>query len=83
MGEKLFLKSPLKWAGGKSKLMNKIEEVYNEDFILNSKKYTYIELFSGGGSSWLFVLQKYNPKQMIVNDINPNVINLWRCIQNS
>lgn len=83
MGEKLFLKSPLKWAGGKSKLMNKIEEVYNEDFIWNSKKYTYIELFSGGGSSWLFVLQKYNPERMIVNDINPNVINLWRCIQNS
>ena len=77
------LKSPLKWAGGKSKLMNEIEQVYNDDFCNNSKKYTYIELFSGGGSSWLFVLQKYHPKQVIVNDINPNVINLWRCIQKS
>lgn len=38
MVEKIFLKSPLKWAGGKSKLMSKIEEVYNEDFIWNSKK---------------------------------------------
>lgn len=79
---KLFLKSPLKWAGGKSKLMNKIEEVYNKDFFWNSEKYTYIELFGGGGSSWLFVLQHYSPKRVIVNDINPNVINLWRCIQN-
>jgi DNA adenine methylase len=79
---KLFLKSPLKWAGGKSKLMNKIEEVYNKDFFWNSEKYTYIELFGGGGSSWLFVLQNYRPKRVIVNDINPNVINLWRCIQN-
>lgn len=79
---KLFLKSPLKWAGGKSKLMNKIEEVYNNDFFWNSEKYTYIELFGGGGSSWLFVLQNYRPKRVIVNDINPNVINLWRCIQN-
>lgn len=79
---KLFLKSPLKWAGGKSKLMNKIQEVYNNDFFWNSKKYTYIELFGGGGSSWLFVLQNYRPKRVIVNDINPNVINLWRCIQN-
>ena len=79
---KLFLKSPIKWAGGKSKLMNKIEEVYNNDFFWNSEKYTYIELFGGGGSSWLFVLQNYRPKRVIVNDINPNVINLWRCIQN-
>jgi DNA adenine methylase len=78
---KLFLKSPIKWAGGKSKLMNKIQEVYNNDFFWNSEKYTYIELFGGGGSSWLFVLQNYNPKRVIVNDINPNVINLWRCIQ--
>ena len=79
---KLFLKSPIKWAGGKSKLMNKIHEVYNNDFFWNSEKYTYIELFGGGGSSWLFVLQNYRPKRVIVNDINPNVINLWRCIQN-
>jgi DNA adenine methylase len=79
---KLFLKSPIKWAGGKSKLMNKIQEVYNNDFFWNSEKYTYIELFGGGGSSWLFVLQNYCPKRVIVNDINPNVINLWRCIQN-
>lgn len=79
---KLFLKSPLKWAGGKSKLMNKIQKVYNNDFFWNSEKYTYIELFGGGGSSWLFVLQNYRPKRVIVNDINPNVINLWRCIQN-
>lgn len=78
---KLFLKSPIKWAGGKSKLMNKIQEVYNNDFFWNSEKYTYIELFGGGGSSWLFVLQNYRPKRVIVNDINPNVINLWRCIQ--
>lgn len=78
----LFLKSPIKWAGGKSKLMNKIQEVYNNDFFWNSEKYTYIELFGGGGSSWLFVLQNYRPKRVIVNDINPNVINLWRCIQN-
>ena len=77
------LKSPLKWAGGKSKLMDEIEKVYSEDFRFNSKKYTYVELFSGGGSSWLFVIQKYHPKQVIVNDINPNVINLWRCIQNN
>lgn len=78
-----FLKSPLKWAGGKSKLMPKIEQVYNKDFIWNSNRYIYIELFSGGGSSWLYVLQKYKPKRLIINDINPNVINLWRCIQSN
>ena len=79
--KKIFLKSPLKWAGGKSKLMKKIEEAYDINFRWNSENYTYIELFGGGGSSWLFVLQNYHPKRVIVNDINPNVINLWRCIQ--
>ena len=83
MKDNLFLKSPLKWAGGKSKLMDRIEEVYNEDFFWHAEKYTYIELFGGGGSSWLYVLQYYHPKQMIINDINPNVINLWKCIQNN
>ena len=78
-----FLKSPIKWAGGKSKLMPKIEQVYNKDFIWFPENYTYVELFGGGGGSWLFVLQKYKPKQMIINDINPNVINLWSCIQNN
>lgn len=78
-----FLKSPLKWAGGKSKLMPKIEQVYNKDFIWNSNRYIYIELFSGGGSSWMYVLQNYKPKRLIINDINPNVINLWRCIQSN
>jgi DNA adenine methylase len=78
-----FLKSPLKWAGGKSKLMPKIEKVYNKDFIWNSNRYIYIELFAGGGSSWLYVLQNYKPKRLIINDINPNVINLWRCIQSN
>ncbi len=80
--DELILKSPLKWAGGKSKLMEKIEKVYSEDFFWHGENYTYIELFGGGGSSWLYVLQYYHPKRMIINDINPNVINLWRCIQN-
>ena len=79
----ILLKAPIKWAGGKRKLMSKIEVVYNKDFFWNSEKYTYIELFCGGGSSWLFVLQNYHPKRMIINDINPNVINMWKCIQNN
>ena len=47
-GEFLFFF--FKWEGGKSKLMPKIEQVYNKDFIWNSNRYIYIELFSGGGS---------------------------------
>ena len=47
MKDNLFLKSPLKWAGGKSKLMDRIEEVYSEDFFWHAEKYTYIELFGG------------------------------------
>ena len=38
MEKDIFLKSPLKWAGGKAKLMDKIEEVYSKDFFLVWRK---------------------------------------------
>ena len=54
----LILKSPLKWAGGKSKLMEKIEKVYNEDFFWYGENYTYIELFGGGGNFSAAILER-------------------------
>lgn len=76
-----MIKSPIKWAGGKSRLMKEIEVVYPKNFIEHPETFTYIEPFAGGGSSWLYVLQTYNPKAIIANDINPMIINFWEVVK--
>ena len=76
-----MIKSPIKWAGGKSRLMKEIEVVYPKNFIEHPETFTYIEPFAGGGSCWLYVLQTYNPKAIIANDINPMIINFWEVVK--
>ena len=76
-----MLKSPIKWAGGKSRLMKEIEVVYPQNFVEHPETFTYIEPFAGGGSSWIYVLQTYNPKAIIVNDVNPMLINFWEVVK--
>jgi DNA adenine methylase len=62
----------LKWAGGKRQL---IKDIHSH---LPNKIENYCELFLGGGAV-LFSLQ---PKQAIVNDINEELINVYKIIQN-
>ena len=76
-----MIKSPIKWAGGKSRLMKEIEVVYPKNFVEHPETFTYIEPFAGGGSSWIYVLQTYNPKAIIVNDVNPMLINFWEVVK--
>lgn len=63
----------LKWVGGKRQLLPEIIE------LLPDKITTYYEPFLGGGAL-LFHLQ---PKKAFVNDINPELINLYTIIKES
>ncbi|MGB3191944.1 MAG: DNA adenine methylase [Limnoraphis sp.] len=64
----------LKWAGGKRQLLQVLKEH------LPPKKYkTYYEPFVGGGA-FLFNLQ---PKQVVINDSNRELINCYRVIRDS
>lgn len=58
----------LKWAGGKTQLLDpitaKMPTSYNK----------YYEPFIGGGAVWLAVM----PEQAVINDINEQLINLYR-----
>ena len=67
------LKPILKWAGGKTQLLN--------DLIPLIPKYTgkYIEPFVGGGALF-FALQ---PKNAIIADSNPELINTYKQIANN
>lgn len=61
----------LKWVGGKRQLLSAITPLLPEEFG------TYYEPFIGGGAL-LFHLQ---PKTAVINDINPELINLYQVIK--
>ncbi len=72
------LKNPLvrpflKWAGGKRQLLPILKEHLPKKYI------SYYEPFLGGGA-FLFDLQ---PKQAVINDSNPELINCYRIIRDS
>lgn len=65
------LKSPLAWLGGKSRLANQIIDRIPAHT-------TYIEVFAG--ASWVF-FKKSESRVEIINDINRDLINLYRCVK--
>jgi len=71
----------IKWAGGKSKIINDIKKSLPNDF--DGKKITYIEPFLGGGSVFFGLSQIYNFKRIILNDINDDLINTYLTVQNN
>ncbi|MHC5268420.1 DNA adenine methylase [Enterococcus sp. LJL98] len=70
----------VKWAGGKSKLAPVIEEQILKSIKIE-KMDTYIEPFLGGGSFFFYMIQKYDFKRVIISDINKELINLYKVIQ--
>lgn len=64
--------SPINWLGGKSLSAEKIVSLIPEHIC-------YVECFFGGG--WIF-FRKPKSKVEVINDINGELINFWRIIQN-
>ena len=70
----------IKWAGGKSQLLQEIDKTIPEN--LKQSEFIYIEPFVGGGAVLLWMLQKYpNIKQAVINDINLELINAYKIIK--
>jgi DNA adenine methylase len=72
----------LKWAGGKSQLIEKI------DLILLSKlkkkgNFTYVEPFIGSGAVMFYVIKNYFNKldKVVINDINPVLVATYRFLK--
>lgn len=65
----------IKWAGGKSQLLNEIRNKYPK------KIERYCEPFVGGGAVLLDVLANYSPEDVIINDINSALINTYQQVQ--
>ena len=62
----------LKWAGGKQQLVNILSER------MPSRYGKYIEPFFGGGALYFSQL----PEQAVIADVNPELVNLYRCVAN-
>ena len=67
-----MMNSFISWIGGKKLLRNKILEIFPETFN------RYIEVF--GGAGWvLFSSTNKHAKMEVYNDVNGNLVNLFRC----
>lgn len=69
--EKEKISPCIKWAGGKGQILGEIEKRMPSDFE------NYFEPFVGAGSVLFF----FQPSSASINDINPQLINLYRQIQ--
>lgn len=69
------IKPFIKWAGGKSQLLNEIRKKYPK------KINRYCEPFVGGGAVLFDVLANFHPQEVLINDINPELINTYKQIQ--
>lgn len=76
-GKIITVKPFLKWAGGKSQLLDVIREKYPR------KIEKYCEPFVGGGAVLFDVLANYHPKEVLINDINPELINTYEQIRDN
>lgn len=69
----------LKWAGGKTQLINDIEKVLPKD--ISKNKFTYIEPFVGSGAVLFWMLNNFPKlKKAVINDINEDLINTYKTI---
>ncbi len=67
------MKTFIKWQGNKSKHINKFIQ------FIPPFTGTYIEPFVGSGA----LLLKLQPKKWIINDINKDLINIWKYVKNN
>lgn len=68
-----MMNSFISWIGGKKLLRNKILEMFPEQGTFNR----YIEVF--GGAGWVLFSSDRHAKIEVYNDVNGNLVNLFRC----
>ena len=65
----------VKWAGGKKQLIGQFELYFPK------KIERYIEPFVGGGAVAFHIIKKYEPKEVIISDINEELINAYNVVK--
>ncbi len=70
----------LKWAGGKTQLLNQLEKAFPKELKAGKIK-RYIEPFVGAGAVFFYIAQNYSVDELIICDINPELILVYKTIQ--
>ena len=72
----------LKWAGGKTQLLDEIDKRLPKDKIRTGQIETYVEPFVGGGAVFFHIAQNYNDiKRFYLLDVNQDLINCFNEIK--
>ena len=79
-----YAKPFLKWAGGKSQLLDQFEDYFPQE-LRNGGFEHYYEPFVGGGAVFFYLAQKYEGKlgKAHLYDINEELILAYKVLQNS
>src|SRR5690554_6291381 len=79
--EKLTVAKPfLKWAGGKSQLINEIENNLPKEIF--NRKFTFIEPFVGSGAVFFWIMSKFsNIEKAVINDINTDLTDCFLTVK--
>jgi DNA adenine methylase len=72
----------LKWAGGKTQLLNEFSKRLPED-LMNGKITKYVEPFIGGGAVFFYLNQRFSFEQCSIYDVNEELILSYRVIKRS
>lgn len=78
-----FAKPFLKWAGGKTQLLDEIKH-RSPHGLSTGEIDTYVEPFVGGGAVFFYIAQNYtNIKRFYLIDINQDLVNCYNVVKNS
>ena len=72
MSKPLFI-----WAGGKNKMLKHYLP------IMPKQVDTYVEPFFGGGAMFCHIIQNYQPKKLVINDVNADIVRIYNSIKNN
>ncbi|NOZ45816.1 MAG: DNA adenine methylase [Chlorobi bacterium] len=77
----MIAKPFLKWAGGKTQLIEQIKNNLPQNTM--NKPFTYVEPFVGSGAVLFWMIENFpNMKRAIINDINTDLTNSYLTIKN-
>ncbi|MDI6604610.1 MAG: DNA adenine methylase [Thermoanaerobacteraceae bacterium] len=73
----------LKWAGGKTQLLNDLNRRLPLSLVQNREIERYVEPFVGGGALFFFLKKNYKIKESFLFDVNKELIIGYKVIQNN
>lgn len=71
----------VKWAGGKSQILEEIRTKYPKELGKSITKYA--EPFVGGGAVLFDILNKYDLSEIYISDINRELIHTYTCVRDN